>query len=77
MAHYAGNGTYGSSDSTPPVTVTVTPEACQTKVYVVTEDCNGNIAYLTTTTIANPIPYGNEITCSGVVYPDITGCAWT
>jgi hypothetical protein len=70
MAHYAGNGTYGASDSTPPVTVTVTPEASRTKLYVVTDDCNGNIAYLTTTTTANPIPYGNEITCNGVVYPE-------
>jgi hypothetical protein len=64
-AHYAGNGTYGASDSTPPVTVTVNPESSVTRVLLVTDDCNGNITYSTTATV----PYGNEITCSGVVYP--------
>jgi hypothetical protein len=36
MARYAGNGTYGSSYSTPPVTVTVNPENSQTFVTLVT-----------------------------------------
>jgi hypothetical protein len=62
-AHYAGNGTYGASDSTP-VTVTVTPESSQTRVLLVTTDCNGNITYGVTS-----VPYGNEILCSGVYYP--------
>jgi subtilase family serine protease len=37
-AHYAGNGTYGASDSTPPVQVTVTPESSQTFVALLTFD---------------------------------------
>ena len=63
-AHYAGNGTYGSSDSTPPVQVTVTPEPSQTFVRLDTEDCNGNITSTTT------VPYGYNITCYGYVYPN-------
>ena len=65
-AHYAGNGTYGASNSTPAVQVTVSPESSQTKVLLATEDCSGNITYSTTATV----PYGNEITCSGVVYSE-------
>jgi hypothetical protein len=37
-AHYAGNGTYGASDSAPPVQVTVNPESSQTRVALVTLD---------------------------------------
>jgi len=37
-AHYAGNGTYGASDSTPPVQVTVNPEGSQTHVALLTFD---------------------------------------
>jgi Pro-kumamolisin, activation domain/Bacterial Ig-like domain (group 3) len=36
FAHYAGDGTSGSSDSTPPVTVTVNPENSQTQMSFVT-----------------------------------------
>jgi hypothetical protein len=35
-AHYPGNGTYGASDSTPPVQVTVNPEGSQTHVALLT-----------------------------------------
>ena len=62
-AHYAGNGTYGASDSTP-VQVTVNPETSQTFVRLDTEDCNGNITTITT------VPYGYNITCNGYVYGD-------
>ena len=34
-AHYAGDGTFGSSDSTPPVPVTVSPESSATHVHVI------------------------------------------
>ena len=61
-AHYEGNGTYGASDSTP-VQVTVSPESSQTKVQLVTEDCNGNFTYGVTT-----VPYGYVLNCSGVLY---------
>ena len=37
-AHYAGNGTYGASDSTPPVQVTVSSEGSQTHVVLLTFD---------------------------------------
>jgi Pro-kumamolisin, activation domain/Bacterial Ig-like domain (group 3) len=37
-AHYAGDGIYGSSDSAPPVGVTVTPENSQPKITFVTFD---------------------------------------
>jgi subtilase family serine protease len=37
-AHYAGNGTYGASDSTPPVQVTVSPEGSETHVALLTFD---------------------------------------
>jgi hypothetical protein len=35
-AHYAGDGTYGASDSTPPVSVTVSAEGSQTHVALLT-----------------------------------------
>ena len=38
FAHYAGDGTNGSSDSTPPIAVTVNPEASQTQMSFVTFD---------------------------------------
>jgi hypothetical protein len=37
-AHYAGDGTFGASDSTPPVQVTVNPEGSQTHVALLTFD---------------------------------------
>jgi hypothetical protein len=37
-AHYPGNGTYGASDSTPPIQVTVAPEASETHVALLTFD---------------------------------------
>ena len=61
-ARYAGNGTYGASTSTP-VTVTVNPETSQTRVLLVTTDCNGDITYGVTA-----IPYGYNIECSNVFY---------
>jgi subtilase family serine protease len=54
-AHYAGDGTYGGSDSSP-VTVTVKPEASKTNVHVVTFDpSTGQI----TNTNAPSFPYGS------------------
>jgi hypothetical protein len=40
-AHYPGGGTYGASDS-PPVSVTVTPEASTTSLSVLSVDSQGN-----------------------------------
>jgi hypothetical protein len=58
-ARYAGNGTYGSSESSA-VQVTVNPENSKTSVELETTDCNGNITSPVTT-----ITYGQNITCSG------------
>jgi hypothetical protein len=41
-AHYPGDSTFSASDSTPPISVTVTPEASTTTVKVLTKDANGN-----------------------------------
>jgi hypothetical protein len=61
-AHYAGNGTDGSSNSNS-VTVTVNPETSNTLVQLVTEDCNGNFYYGQTT-----VTYGEILNCSGAFY---------
>jgi hypothetical protein len=63
-ARYAGNGTYGASESSP-VTVTVSPESSQTRVELATVDCNGNVTYGVTS-----ITYGQNINCSGVIGSD-------
>ena len=55
-AHYAGNGTYGASDSAG-VPVTVNPENSKTLVQLVTETCT-TITYGATT-----VPYGYSIAC--------------
>jgi len=62
-ARYAGDGTHAASTSSP-VQVTVAPENSETILQLVTEDCNGNITYVTTGSFA----YGNSISCSGVLY---------
>ena len=61
-AHYAGNGTDGSSSSNS-VTVTVNPETSLTDVQLVSEDCNGNFYYGLTT-----VTYGEVLNCSGALY---------
>jgi hypothetical protein len=53
-AHYAGDGSFGASDSSP-VQVTVNPEGSLTKVGLVTFDLNGNV----TSTNATAAPYGS------------------
>jgi hypothetical protein len=54
-AHYAGNGTYGASDSTPGIPVTVTKESSQTQIQLVTLSATAPPAYSSTTT-----PYGSS-----------------
>jgi hypothetical protein len=56
-AHYAGNGTYGASDSTPPVQVTVSPEASQTQMSFVT--FNTTTGAVSGTSPTPPSPYGS------------------
>ena len=54
-AHYAGDGTYAASDSTPSVAVTVTPEPSTTRLKAFTIDQNGNSIPFTNG------PYGGDI----------------
>jgi hypothetical protein len=54
-AHYAGNGTYGASDSTPGIPVTVTKESSQTQIQLVTLSATAPPGYSSTTT-----PYGSS-----------------
>ena len=56
FAHYAGDGTSGSSDSTPPIAVTVNPENSNSRVSLVTFDLyTGQV----TSTNATTTPYGS------------------
>ncbi len=55
-AHYAGDGTFGASDS-PPVPVTVNPESSVTHVGLVTFDVFGNVANTNATTASYGSPY--------------------
>ncbi len=57
-AHYAGNGTYGASDSTPPVQVTVNPEGSQTHVALLTFDPTTG---LETSSNATSLVYGSSL----------------
>jgi len=65
-ANYAGNGTYGASESSP-VQVTVSPETSQTRVEALAyTDCSGDYSAVTTLT------YGynsSNMGCSGAVFP--------
>ncbi len=47
VAHYAGDGTFGASDSTPPISVTVNPEGSTAFVSVFTLLANGNVPQTT------------------------------
>lgn len=69
-AHYAGDGTFGASDSTPPVQVTVNKENSQTHVALVTFDPNSGAVTSTTATTA---PYGSPYVLRG----DITNSTGT
>jgi subtilase family serine protease len=53
-AHYAGNGTFAASDSTPGILVTVGKESSQTEVRLVTFSATAPPAYSVTT-----VPYGS------------------
>jgi hypothetical protein len=57
-AHYAGDGTFGSSDSTPPVQVTVNPEGSQTRVALLTFD---PVTGLETSSNATSVTYGSSL----------------
>jgi subtilase family serine protease len=65
-AHYAGNGTYGASDSTPPVQVTVNPEGSQTHVALLTFD---PVTGLETSSNATSVVYGSSL---NILRADVT-----
>jgi hypothetical protein len=56
IAHYAGDGTYGGSYSSP-VSVTVSKENSQPQSFLVTFDSSGNVVNLDTTTAQYGSPY--------------------
>jgi Bacterial Ig-like domain (group 3) len=62
-AHYAGDGTFGASDSTP-VSVVVSPEASQTSLGIFAYDFSGNLI----TSNATTFPYGSNY----VLHVDVT-----
>ncbi len=65
-AHYAGDGTFGSSDSTPPVQVTVNPEGSQTHVALLTFD---PVTGLETSSNAISVVYGSSF---NILRADVT-----
>lgn len=56
-AHYAGDGTYAGSDSTPAVWVTIQPEPTTTTFSVLTTDATGNLVPFTSGPYGTPIYY--------------------
>jgi hypothetical protein len=56
-AHYAGDGTYGGSTSTPPVQVTVHPENSTITFSVLTKDASGNFVPFTGGPYGTPVYY--------------------
>jgi hypothetical protein len=65
-AHYAGDGTFGASDSTPPVQVTVNPEGSQTHVALLTFD---PVTGQETSSNATSVVYGSSF---NVLRADVT-----
>ena len=55
--HYAGDGTYAGSDSTPPVQVTIHPENTTITFSVLTTDANGNFVPFTGGPYGSPVYY--------------------
>src|SRR5208337_287837 len=65
-AHYAGDGTYGASDSTPPVQVTVSAENSQTRVALLTFD---PVTGQETSSNATSVTYGSSF---NILRADVT-----
>jgi pro-kumamolisin-like protein len=66
-AHYPGDGTFGPSDSTPGIPVTVTPEGSQTSIGLVAFAANGTPSFQTS------VPYGSPY----VLRVDVTNTSKT
>ena len=85
-AHYAGDGTYGASDSTPPVQVTVSAENSQTRVALLTfNPVTGQETSSNATSVVYGSPYLMRVDvtnssgegCFSVPYACPTGEVWT
>ncbi|HUD67028.1 MAG TPA: protease pro-enzyme activation domain-containing protein [Candidatus Sulfotelmatobacter sp.] len=63
-AHYAGDGTFAPSDSSPGVQVTVTPESSTTTVTLLANDSSGN-------SLTSPFPFGSLV----FVRSDVVGAS--
>jgi hypothetical protein len=61
-AHYAGDGTYAGSDSTPPVWVTIQPEQTTTTFSVLTKDAAGNLVPFASGPYGTPVYYQAHVT---------------
>jgi hypothetical protein len=69
-AHYAGDGTYGGSDSTPPVNLQINPEPTTLTFAVVTPGPNGTMAPFTTLPHGTPVYFQAHVSWpSGVGVP--------
>jgi hypothetical protein len=56
-AHYAGDGTYGGSDSSPPIQVTIQPESTTITFSVLTKNSSGNLVPFTSGPYGTPVYY--------------------
>lgn len=71
-AHYEGDGTFLGSDSTPPITVTVTPEASKISFGIVVISANGTCSTATTVIYGSPYVLTGDVS---QVTPTSTPCA--
>jgi hypothetical protein len=69
-AHYAGDGTYAASDSTPPVQVTIQREDTTVTFSVLTTDAGGNFVPFTSGPFGTPVYYQAHVSgVSGYAVP--------
>ena len=61
-AHYAGDGTYAGSDSTPPAWITIQPEQTTIAFSVLTKDGGGNFISFTGGPYGTPVYYQAHVT---------------
>jgi hypothetical protein len=60
-AHYAGDGTFAGSDSTPPVQVTIQPEPTTLTFSVFTTDAHGNLIPFTAGPFGTPVYFQAQL----------------
>jgi hypothetical protein len=62
--HYAGDGTYGGSDSSPAVTVAIQPEPTSLTFSVLTKDASGNLVPFTSGPYGTPVYFQAHLSWS-------------